>query len=474
MKSIAASVVVGILALGFVLAPLMAGTYSGGTGFPDDPYQIATPADLIELGETPDDYANHFILTANINLNEQGPGIDGTFILAIIAPDTDQLGYGYEGSEFTGVFDGDGFLISNLTINTQAQDYSYLGLFGSLGAGSIVVDLGLENVTIITGWNSQYIGCLCGRSDGLIKGCFAQDVNVIGKYYVGGLCGHNESGMIANSFTTGLVQGQSSTGGLCGGNGDYRISAAILQYSSSTAMVGHRSGTSYKLGGLCGENWGTVSQSYATGYVRGQYYVGGLCGGNYGTIVDGYAGGRVEGDYGGGGLCGQNDRGKIIRCYSSGRISVADTAGGLCGAANTDGTYGDHGVTYEDSANFWDVDSSGISVSAMGAGLYTSQMQNQSTFTVAGWDFVGEGVNGTKDIWRMCIEDVEYPHLAREFSRIADLSCPDGVMLEDLLYFADRWQQMTPETIGAADVDGDGKVTLPDFAVLSEYWLAVH
>ena len=61
--------------------------------------------------------------------------------------------------------------------------------------------------------------------------------------------------------------------------------------------------------------------------------------------------------------------------------------------------------------------------------------------------------------------------LLREFSRGGDLTCPDGVMLEDLLYLADRWQGTTLETIGAADADGDGKVTFPDFAILSEDWL---
>ena len=48
--------------------------YSGGTGEPNDPYQIATPEDLMLLGETPNDYDKHFILTANINLDPNFPG----------------------------------------------------------------------------------------------------------------------------------------------------------------------------------------------------------------------------------------------------------------------------------------------------------------------------------------------------------------------------------------------------------------
>ena len=60
--------------------------YSGGTGEPNDPYQIATAADLIALGETPADYDKHFILTADIDLDPNLPG-GKVFDKAVIAPD---------------------------------------------------------------------------------------------------------------------------------------------------------------------------------------------------------------------------------------------------------------------------------------------------------------------------------------------------------------------------------------------------
>ena len=43
--------------------------YSGGTGEPNDPYQIATAEDLMLLGDSPEDYDKHFILTADIDLD---------------------------------------------------------------------------------------------------------------------------------------------------------------------------------------------------------------------------------------------------------------------------------------------------------------------------------------------------------------------------------------------------------------------
>jgi hypothetical protein len=42
-------------------------------------------------------------------------------------------------------------------------------------------------------------------------------------------------------------------------------------------------------------------------------------------------------------------------------------------------------------------------------------MQTKSTFTDAGWDFVGETINGTNDIWYI-YEGVDYPRIWWEMS----------------------------------------------------------
>ena len=106
--------------------------YGGGTGEPNDPYQIATAEDLMLLGETPEDYDKHFILTADIDLDPNLPGRK-IFDKAVIAPDTDPcdldlwVGGGplFTGICFNGVFDGNGHTISHLTITGE----SFLGLF---------------------------------------------------------------------------------------------------------------------------------------------------------------------------------------------------------------------------------------------------------------------------------------------------------------------------------------------------------
>ena len=43
--------------------------YGGGSGTADDPYLIATAEDLIALGDDPNDYNKHFIMTDDIDLD---------------------------------------------------------------------------------------------------------------------------------------------------------------------------------------------------------------------------------------------------------------------------------------------------------------------------------------------------------------------------------------------------------------------
>lgn len=89
--------------------------YSGGTGGPNDPYQITTAADLIALGETPEDYDKHFILTRDIDLDPSLPGRK-VFDKAVVAPDLNDSNPTFQGPEFTGSLHGQDHTVSGLTI----------------------------------------------------------------------------------------------------------------------------------------------------------------------------------------------------------------------------------------------------------------------------------------------------------------------------------------------------------------------
>ena len=126
-------------------------------------------------------------------------------------------------------------------------------------------------------------------------------------------------------------------------------------------------------------SYGTVSKCYATGTVSGVFCVGGLVGYRYyGTVSNCYASGSVSGGYWYvGGLVGWNNS-TISNCYATGSVSGSSIVGGLVG-------YDYFGTV---TASFWDIDTSGQAISAGGTGKTTVQMQTQSTFTDAGWNFV--------------------------------------------------------------------------------------
>ena len=123
------------------------GKYGGGTGDPNDPYLIYTAKNLDAIGADPNDWDKHFKLMADIDLSGY------SYEAALIAPDADPCDLSFIGTSFTGVLDGNGHKISNLTITGEY----YLGLFGKMESGDEIKNLGLTDVNI-TG--SQYVGSL--------------------------------------------------------------------------------------------------------------------------------------------------------------------------------------------------------------------------------------------------------------------------------------------------------------------------
>ena len=107
---------------------LLAGTYSGGAGEPNDPYLISDVNDINEMRGEPNDWGSCFLMTADIDLAGAGDNPDGSFSTAVIAPDTSSGG-AFQGVAFTGVFDGDGYKITALTINDGGACNDYLGLY---------------------------------------------------------------------------------------------------------------------------------------------------------------------------------------------------------------------------------------------------------------------------------------------------------------------------------------------------------
>jgi parallel beta-helix repeat protein len=242
--------------------------YSGGTGEPNDPYWVIRAEDLLLFGNSPEDYNKHFRLMSNIDL------LKYPYDMALIAPDMNTTQSGFQGTPFSGVFDGNGHTIWNLTVNGE----NYLGLFGYIsGENAKIVDLGLL-VPKINAGTGGFAGSLVGHNEGTITNCYVTMGIVSGQ---GGLAGENY-GTITKCYFTGNVSGISGVGGLVGLNGWLDGSGMI----SDCYAKGSASGNNI-VGGLVGRNESTIMNCYTTSKISGNEPVGGLVGANEsgGTIV---------------------------------------------------------------------------------------------------------------------------------------------------------------------------------------------
>ncbi|MDT7887044.1 MAG: GLUG motif-containing protein [Thermoproteota archaeon] len=199
---------------------------------------------------------------------------------------------------------------------------------------------------------------------GIIKNIGLENVTIItdGYYSIGGLVGYN-FGTIYNVYSTGTIKG--------------------VRFA----------------GGLVGLNEGTVYNCYSKASVDGISEVGGLVGWNYyeGTVYNSYSMASVNGIDKVGGLVGENE-GTIYNCYSIGTAAGKWNVGGLVGVNK--GTVAN---------SFWDIEKSGLEISAAGTGKTTAEMKNVRTYTdmawskglIYPWDFVGNPYDdkGIEDIW---------------------------------------------------------------------------
>ena len=255
------------------------------------------------------------------------------------------MAYREEKVYFSGIFDGLGHTISNMTINRPSSN-DEVGLFAAT-----TINATLKNIGITNG-------------------------NFTGKYGVGPLAGFN-GGLISNAYSDSTVSGSAGfIGGLVGGQ---NYGSAIIENSYATGNV---SGD-YYVGGLVGMINGTVRNSYATGAVAGTSDVGGLMGWNgAGTIQNSYSTGSVSGNSDVGGLVGGDYLGAIQNSYSTGAVSGSTYAGGMIGKIIPG-----YGPTISNS--FWDTQTSGQSASAGGTGKTTAEMKTLSTYSNAGWSISG-------------------------------------------------------------------------------------
>ncbi len=144
--------------------------------------------------------------------------------------------------KYQGEFDGNGHVITNLSISDPEREY--VGLFG-YGNSATIQNVGVE-------------GNICGYTD------------------VGGICGGGSWLSVYNCYFDGEIVGDTRVGGICGLN-DYVIGNCYnlgTIYSINTTV-----------GGICGHSSGSIYNCYNAGNVDGYMTMGSICGQKY----DGYS-----------------------------------------------------------------------------------------------------------------------------------------------------------------------------------------
>ncbi len=362
-----------------------------GEGTEDSPYLIYSPDELNLIALFACDWDKHYKLMVDIDMSGLD-GKDGRPPFNIIAPGRlhgSEVSF-FQGIPFTGLFDGNGFTISCLTVKTDECG----GMFGGLGASGEVRNLGIADVNITASGHSA--GGLVAWNEGTVTDCYSTGV-VGGSGNVGGLVGYNSRGTVSHSYSACRVTGSSYVGGLVG----HSWGGTVNQCHGTGAV----SSTFWAAGGLVGWNeWhSSVTQCYSTGPASGESSVGGLVGCNEGDVTRCYSTGTVSGTEDVGGLAGENWFGNVTHCYSTGPVTGVKEVGGLLGT--------NYGTNYGAVTGcFWDIETSGQLSSSAGTGKTTAEMQTASTFLEDGWDFVEETANGTEDIWWI-LEGQDYPRL---------------------------------------------------------------
>ena len=377
-----------------------AAEFAGGTGEPDNPYQIATAQQLISIGDDPNLLDKHYVLVNDIDLDPNLPG-GQVFTKAVIASyEWTQYGNIPGRTRFSGSLDGNSYSISNMVIKGDTGDESEnFGLIGYLYVNGIVKNIQLRNIKILN--VGSQAGALVGLNYGTVLRCSATG-SISGEAHVGGLVGDNYGDIVYCSASCNV---QSVPGGAVRGAGG--LAGLNSGYISNCYAIGTVTGGDF-LGGLVGVNHSYIFNCYSMSTVTGEEILGGLVGNNFGYISNCYALGTVTGEQTLGGLVGANENSihaVVSQCYAACEIITApkDSIGGLIGKSYARST---------NTNSFWDVQVSGQRISAGGTGLNTAELQNSETYLNDGWNMAGGTSHGLTDIW-MIAEPNTYPQLIR-------------------------------------------------------------
>jgi len=300
-----------------------------------------------ELAAISNDLKGEYHLTTDIDLS------DGAWV------PIGTIGYSFGRDEFSGVFDGQGHVLRNLTI--IGENNTYAGLFGAATKDAVIKNVALDGVDIdISGFSIN------GFPTNLrpIGGGSVINYDALYGLTAGGICGYG--GNISNCYVIGSISASS-----------------ISTYNS-----GPWSHRTVLTGGISGYG-GTIGNCY---------FIGSLSSTTNGNGAHSYAGG-ISGFIETNSYFGD---GSISNCYSVANLYVSATTsyfagtvstsvGGICGYSGGNATVRN---SYWNTESVQNVDGVALTTSdkkGLGSGvgqataLTSEQMRFQSSFS--SWDF---------------------------------------------------------------------------------------
>ena len=267
-----------VLTMVFSLMPaaLAADTLSG-SGTEDDPYLLATAADLKAFRDMANAEASSKLcatLTADIDLGgEAWTPFEGPTL----------------GGAYAGTFDGANHTIKGLSVNSTSS--KGVGLFGTV-CGATIKNLKVEGN--VSASNSAFVGGIVGRTQtsATIDSCS----------FAGTVTSTKKSG--ASNATAGIV-------------GKVNKGPVTITNCANTATVNGNGNIAAGILGYGGSNKVTIENCYNTGAISGQWYASGICGSS--TIKE--------------------QTSSIRNCYNSGTITATNGGNYYAGiTANFKGT----------------------------------------------------------------------------------------------------------------------------------------
>ena len=228
-------------------------TFAGGTGTPEDPWQVATAEQLDHIR---DDLTASYVLVSDIDLSgyENWEPI-GTFQSLSDAPEDAEIPH--PDYAFTGSFDGAGHTISNLKIASEMP--MGVGLFGcvtgSENGNSYIKDFNLENIDV----SGFY---LVGAAVGLqFMNCPVSGINLIGDNHLSGAQGIG--GIVGTGFDTIsectaiadiiVIGDDGACAGLIAGG---TTMSSIVNCKAASGSITAEGNFCWGIGALCGAPWG--------------------------------------------------------------------------------------------------------------------------------------------------------------------------------------------------------------------------